>query len=272
MTKKSALITGGAQGMGQEFAKLLLDLNFLVWIVDQDQQALKKIHSQFTSQINSGQLLTTCLDLCDSTALDHFAQTLKSQWLSLDLLVNNAGIVFGGPFQNVSIAEHSRTIDVNLKALIATTHHFLPLLQKSQDSTLLQMASVTGLMGLAYGSSYSASKWGVIGFSEALREELRSNRQRAPHICIVCPSYIDTGMFDGSKHPKFMPKLSSAHLASKILNGALKGKNYIYAPYPLRWLPLLKALLPLWAQAKVMDFLGVASGMRSWTGRPKIGA
>lgn len=272
MTKKTALITGGAKGMGQEFAKLLLDQDFLVWIVDQDQQALTAVTSQFTSKINAGQLSTSCLDLCDSTALDQFSQTLKSQWLSLDLLINNAGVVFGGPFQNVSIADHSKTIDVNLKALIATTHHFLPLLQKSDQSILLQMASVTGLMGLPYGSSYSASKWGVIGFSEALREELRSNKQTSPHICIVCPSYIDTGMFDGSKHPKFMPKLSSADLASKILSGALKGKSYIYAPYPLRWLPLVRALLPLWVQAKLMDFLGVASGMRSWTGRPKIGA
>lgn len=272
MSKKRALVTGGAKGMGREFTKLLLQQDYQVWILDNDSTSLSTIKTELQASLQSGQLRVSELNLLDLEALAQFRDQLQAEWSSLSFLINNAAVVFGGRFEKVTLSDHLKTIDVNLKALIASTHLFLPLLQKESHSVLLQMASVTGLMGLAYGTSYSSSKWGVIGFSESLRQELRATGSRSPHICVACPSYIDTGMFDGSKHPMFMPKLTPSELASTILKAAHSRKAFVYAPFLVRWVPLLRSTLPLCAQNWIMDLLGVARGMSQWTGRKNSGA
>jgi all-trans-retinol dehydrogenase (NAD+) len=270
--RRRALITGGAKGMGKEFTKLLLNQDYQVWILDNDQSSLAQFKTEFQTEIQAGDLRITGLDLLDFSAVTAFQYELESQWGHLSLLINNAGVVFGGEFSRVELSNHWKTIDINLKSLITITHLFLPLLQRDPKSLLIQMASVTGLMGLAYGTTYSASKWGVVGFSEALREELRVTSASSPHICIVCPSYIDTGMFDGSKHPIFMPKLAPSALAKKILSAAQSKKAFVYAPFFVRIVPLLRSFLPLCIQNWIMDRLKVAKGMSHWCGRPNRGA
>lgn len=272
MDKKRALITGGAKGMGKEFTKLLLQQSYHVWILDNDESSLAKLKTEFESDIRTGNLRISELDLLDFPAVTALHHEIKSQWNHLSLLINNAGVVFGGEFSRVELSDHWKTIDVNLRSLITITHLFLPLLQKDPGSMLIQMASVTGLMGLPFGTSYSASKWGAVGFSEALRQELRVTGKPSPHICLVCPSYIDTGMFDGSKHPLFMPKLAPSRLASKILWAAHRKKAFVYAPFLVRFVPLLRSFLPLCIQNWIMDRLEVAKGMRHWTGRTGHGA
>ena len=254
--------------MGREFTIILLQNDWNVWAIDNDQAALHDLKAELSSKSYSSRLNTDCIDVSDINALKAFCENLKAQWQSLDLLINNAGVVFGGSIEKVPLENHLKTIDVNLNGLIATTFLFLPLLQKSQQSILIQMASVTGLMGLAYGTAYSASKWGVVGFSEALRNELKDKQQNHPHICIVCPSYIDTGMFSGTKHPMFMPTLESRKLAHKVLSAAQRRKFYVYEPMLVRFVSLLRSVLPVSAQDRLLRFLGVAPGMKQWRGRP----
>jgi short-subunit dehydrogenase len=272
VNRRRALITGGAKGMGKEFTKLLLNQDYEVWVLDNDQSSLAQVKMEFQAKIREGALRISELDLLDFPAVTSFQRELESQWNSLSLLINNAGVVFGGEFSQVELPNHWKTIDINLKTLITITYLFLPLLQRDPKSLLIQMASVTGLMGLAYGTTYSASKWGVVGFSEALREELRVTSAPSPHICIVCPSYIDTGMFDGSKHPMFMPKLSPSALAKNILSAAQSKKAFVYAPFFVRLVPLLRSFLPLCVQNWIMDRLKVAKGMSHWCGRQNRGA
>lgn len=189
-------------------------------------------------------------------------EKVVKQWGHLDILINNAGILRGGPFLEVPASEHLKTIDVNLCGLIRMTHLFLPDLIDREESRLVQIGSVTGLMGLAFGTSYAGSKWGVLGFSESLRQELRALKKKSPHICVVCPSYIATGMFDGAKAPKLMPFLHPAPLAAKILKAVEKRRSFVKEPFMVKTVPFLRTLLPLWAQDWLLDWFGVAEGMR----------
>ena len=92
----------------------------------------------------------------------------------IDVLVNNAGVVFGGPFLDVDLDRHLATIAVNLSGVITLTHAFLPDLIARPVGHIVNIASAAAVIALPMATSYAASKWAVLGFSDSLREELAS--------------------------------------------------------------------------------------------------
>ena len=130
-------------------------------------------------------------------------------------LINNAGVVFGGEFEQVELDQHLNTFRVNSEGLMATTHAFLDDLIQAKEAYLVNIASASAFIGLPYGSTYAASKWAVVGFSESLRLELAVRKIRHVHVTSVCPSYISTGMFDGVKTPLFSPMLTPKKVVEK---------------------------------------------------------
>ena len=86
----------------------------------------------------------------------------------IDVLVNNAGLVFGGAFLDVPLERHLTTYRVNTLGLVAMTHAFLPDLMAGRDGHVVNVASASGFIGLPFGATYASSKWAVLGFSELL--------------------------------------------------------------------------------------------------------
>lgn len=259
---KTVLITGAAHGLGRELCLQFLSRGAFVVATDRDAGLLKKL----TEDSGSSRLFTQKLDVLVDADVQALKEELTRRNLRVDILVNNAGIVHGGPFLQVALDQHLRTIEVNLLGLIRLTHAFLSDLRNSRQACLLNIGSVTGMMGLAYGSTYSSSKWGVLGFSESLRQELRSEGDRHIHVLTVCPSYISTGMFEGSGAPKFMPFLNSTQLAEKILRALESKCHFVREPFLVKTLPFLRTLLPLRVQDWLLDWFGVAKGMAQWKG------
>ena len=97
----------------------------------------------------------------------------------LDGLVNNAGVVFGGSFLEVPLDRHLLTVGVNLSGVLGVTHAFLPGLLQRPAAHIVNIASAAAVIALPQATSYAASKWAVLGFSESLREELRRARLSA---------------------------------------------------------------------------------------------
>jgi len=262
---KKVLITGAAQGLGRELCIQFKNRGAEVIANDLNAEALLRLKSECGHGI-----YPVVGDITDSASLRTIKEKVDHIFSGqLDVLVNNAGIVSGGPFLDIDADAHLRTIDVNLKSLIRMTHLFLPYLLQSKESCLLQIGSVTGMMGLAFGTSYASSKWGVLGFSESLRQELRHLGHKNLHICVVCPSYIATGMFEGSRAPKFMPFLKTSELAEKIIRAVEARKHSVKEPFLVKTVPLIRGLFPLKWQDAVLDFLGVSEGMSHWKGRSK---
>ena len=109
------------------------------------------------------------------------------------------GIVHGGTFLDVPLDRHRSTFQVNILGVVAVTHAFLPDLAARPDAHIVNIASAAGFTGLPFASTYAASKWAVIGFSESIRLELLE--QGRPHVRVttVCPGYVGTGMFEGAR-------------------------------------------------------------------------
>lgn len=187
--------------------------------------------------------------------------------LSIDVLINNAGVVFGGDFEKQPLEKHLLTYRINVDGLVAMTHVFFEDLRKSKDANIVNIASASGYIGLPYGTSYASSKWAVIGFSESLRLELIERNITNVHVTTVCPSYINTGMFSGVKAPLFLPWLRPETIVEKIIHGIEKDCAFVREPFMVKWVDLFKGILPLRIFTAINKFLGVSTSMTNWKGR-----
>jgi len=207
------------------------------------------------------------VDITGAAKVKETTEAVHREVGPVDILVNNAGIVAGGLFLDVPIEKHIKTIEVNTKALMLCTYLFLPDMIKKRQGHIINMASAAGLLAVPNLTSYSASKFAVVGFTEALRMELRQMKLKEIRTTTVCPSLVTTGMFDGMKAPLLNPILTPQQMARKIFDGMKKNKIYVKEPFMVKTIPLTKALSHPDAFAAIIETLKVTSAMDTWKGR-----
>jgi short-subunit dehydrogenase len=132
---------------------------------------------------------------------------------------------------------------------------------------VVNIASAAGLIGLPWGTSYSSSKWAVLGFSESLRLELEMTKHHAVKVTAVCPSYVSTGLFDGARPPMTTSMLTPEELAQQVVHGIKHDEVYVLTPWLVKVTPMLKGLLPTRLFDVIAWTLGATSGMAEWRGR-----
>jgi all-trans-retinol dehydrogenase (NAD+) len=258
-SEKQVLITGGARGLGLALFNQLAKRGAQLHLVDLHQESLLK------AQELRPEVKTYCGDLTNQDFRKETAKQIKSSG-GLSILINNAGTVFGGPFNEVSLENHLTSISVNLSAVVAWTHEFLPQLLDQKDSRIMNIASASALLGFPLAATYAASKWGVLGFSESLALELRGHPSKIK-VSAACPSYIRTELFQGAKAPLFTKSLDPEVLASKIISQCERGRFLGVEPWPVRAVPFLKSVLPhTWWEA-LASYLGIHQGMQTWRSR-----
>ncbi len=255
---KHVVITGASRGLGAELSRQWPEHDIL-HIVDRDAPSLKILYEELKSK--GRQVFAHEADLLSEAELQALVQSLPE---TIDVLVHNAGVVFGGTFESRTLDEHIRTLDLNLKVPMVLTHKLWKRLMASHEPELLFISSASSLIGFPFASSYCASKWGVRGLAESLR--LESLELGRPVLTTVyCPSYIQTDLFSGAKAPLLFPFLDPKRLAKKILSN--RDGRVHFEPLLVKALPLALALLPQGLRDKTMAMLGVRRGMMSWRGR-----
>lgn len=259
---KTALITGGARGMGLLWAGHFLADGASVILWDLDGAALKAAAKQLATRY-PGKVRTAKVDISDRTAV--YREAKKSG--RVDVLVNNAGIVAGGKFLETADEKLSATIDVNLTAVMWTMKAFLPGMVQRECGHIVNISSAAGFLGTPFMSPYNASKWGLIGLTESLKLEMDQLGVKGVRFTLVCPSYVDTGMFHGVRAPLLVPLLKPAPLVSKAYRAFRRNRYYVMAPFMVNWIPLLRGIMPIAIFWRVAKVLGVSSSMSGWKGR-----
>jgi all-trans-retinol dehydrogenase (NAD+) len=262
---KVALITGGAMGMGALLAKGFAEKSARVVIIDLNKTELKKTASEIKK--SGGEVYQYPCDVTDYEQVIGLAKKVHKNVGKVDLLVNNAGVVFAGNFMDTPIEKHRKMVDVNIMGLMIISHVFLKDLIEKKAGHIVNMASATGLMGVANLTCYSATKFAVVGFSESLYYELRRQKLKKIKITTVCPSFVDTGMFKGGKPALFSPWVDPHKMVAKIIEGIEKEKELIMEPFSVKTIPILKLLLSRTNFARTSEILGVSSSMDTWKGR-----
>jgi all-trans-retinol dehydrogenase (NAD+) len=265
LSGSTVLVTGGGSGIGRLMALGAAGRGATVVIWDLDEAAGNRIRDRIRSL--GGHAEAFRVDVSDPVAVGEAAAATLAAVSGIDVLVNNAGIVTGTPLLEADEAAIRRTFDVNVLSLYWVTRAFLPAMLRRNRGTVVTIASAAGLIGVARQTDYSASKHAAVGFDESLRAELRGMGS-AVRTLVVCPYYIDTGMFAGvrTQFPMLLPILDPKQVSARILNAIETGRSRLELPPLVRLLPLFR-LLPVRAFDAAADALGINRSMAGFTGR-----
>ena len=261
---KRVLITGGAQGIGLEMALKFADRGAEVVVADVNEGKLGEAKAKI--ETSGAAAWAFPVDVTNPATIASLKAQIAAEAGPIDVLVNNAGVVFGGPLTETPLDQHYMTYQVNVMGLVAMTHAFLPDLIGRPEAHLVHIASASGFIGLPYGSTYASSKWAVIGFGESIRAELKVMGHDHVRHTIVCPSYIGTGMFDGVAAPKATNVLDPDYLAEKIVHAVERDRIYVLEPFMVKLTPLLRDLLPTALYDKLSHLFGADTSMMHWKG------
>jgi len=262
---KRVLVTGGARGIGLAIARRFAAEGAEVVVTDLDRDALPAAAE--TIALSGPEARTYELDVTDGPAILALKDRLHADAGPVDVLVNNAGVVFGGAFLDVPLERHFATYRINVLGLTAVTHAFLPDLIARPEAHLVNVASASGFISLPYGTTYASSKWAVVGLSDSIRVELDLQGHRHVHVTTVCPSYVSTGLFDGVKPPLLTSMLTPEKVADLTLSAVKKNKPFVLAPWLVKLAPPLKGATPTAIADRVSWLLGVTRSMLHWRGR-----
>jgi short-subunit dehydrogenase len=225
MSKKSILITGAASGIGRETALFFAKNEWFVGIFDVNETGLKSLESD----IGVSNCFAGFMDVTDSESvqngIDAFASKTGGR---LDVLLNNAGILKFGLFENVPIKNHLQIVDVNIKGCLNCIYYCLPYLKKTADARIINLSSISSLYGVPELAVYSATKHALSSMTEALDIELEPYGIK---VCDIKPPYVRTPMLEGGKNVKSMKVMNflggqlSAKKIAKIIWKAAHGNK-----------------------------------------------
>ncbi len=268
---KTAIVTGGAMGIGLATSKLLVKEGCIITIWDINKVEMQKAKKDLESL--GGKVFTYQCDVTDKKRVYSLALKAKKEMGHIDILVNNAGYVKGGEFLDHDDEVWEKTIQVNLTSMIYTIKAVLPGMYERNSGHIVNISSAAGLLGVAGLSMYAATKWAVLGLTESLRFESWNKGKKGVKWTSIHPSYLAHGMFEGAKLGflgNLIVPLVKSHdvIAKAIVYGALiKGKYSVRRPRSLRLSILLRGILPDLIFQKLMILLGVHKSMETWQGR-----
>ncbi|MCI4066540.1 SDR family oxidoreductase [Micromonospora sp. R77] len=168
----TAVVTGAASGIGEALAHGLARRGADLVLLDRDAERLDAVAAALRAAHPDRSVETHLVDLADADATDRVAAELAHRHPRIRLLVNNAGVALGGRFDQVTLDEFLWVIEINFRAVVRLTHALLPALKAEPGAHLVNVSSLFGLIAPAGQAAYSASKFAVRGFTEALRHEL----------------------------------------------------------------------------------------------------
>lgn len=268
---RTVLITGGASGLGRLMALGAARRGARVVLWDLDGERLAPVIDEVRAA-GRGEVRGFACDVSDRAVVRKVAEQTLAEVGGVDVLINNAGVVSGRPLLELSEEKIEQTFAVNALALYWTTKAFLPGMVERGRGHVVTIASAAGLVGVSKQTDYSASKHAAVGFDESLRVELA---RRHPGIVttVVCPYYIDTGMFDGvrTRFPWLLPILDQDDVVEKVLRAIERDRRQVIMPPAVRLLAPLRVLPPRAFDA-VMDLLGVNVSMADFVGRQQTSA
>lgn len=258
------LVTGGASGIGRLMALGAAErgaARVIIW--DLNLEAAQKV----ADEITQCPAYAIEADVSNNARVREAADATFELVDRVDILINNAGIVNGKSFLDLTEADINRTYQVNALSLYRVTRQFLPKMIEQGKGSITTVASAAGLIGVSRQTDYSASKFAATGFTEALRAELKKDGHNI-HTLLVQPFYINTGMFDGvtTKVPFLLPLLEQTEVATKILNAIEKGHQSLVMPRLANVTKALK-MLPVPIFDKVAEILGINESMETFVGR-----
>ncbi|NWV64058.1 RDHE2 dehydrogenase, partial [Malurus elegans] len=264
------LITGAGSGIGRLLSLKFASLGATVVLWDINQEGLNTT-VKLARGNGAGRVHSYVCDCSKRQDVYRVADQVKREVGDVSILINNAGIVIGKRFLESPDSLIEKVIEVNTMAHFWTYKAFLPAMIASNHGHLVSIASSAGLCGVNSLSDYCASKFAAFGFAESIDMEMKSMRRSGVKTTIVCPFFINTGMFDGAKTrwPRVLPMLDPEYVADRIITAIRKNQEVLIIPRILYFLFYLKSFLPVKAAVLLLEYFGAHDAMNNFKGRSR---
>jgi NADP-dependent 3-hydroxy acid dehydrogenase YdfG len=191
-----AAITGASSGIGEATALALAREGAAVALGARRRERLDDVAGRIESE--GGRALALEVDVADEEQARSFVETAHAELGRLSILLNNAGLMLLGPLEGADTSEWQRMVEVNLLGLLWCTHAALPLMREGGGGDIVNVSSVAGRRSDAGAAVYNMTKWGVTGFSEALRQEALHSGVR---VTCVEPGFVATELQGHNTNP-----------------------------------------------------------------------
>ena len=195
LSGKIALVTGAGRGIGKAIALKLASLGATV-VVNYSGSKEKAEETVAEIVAAGGSAEAMQCDVSDFKACEELAKAVVAKYGRLDILVNNAGVTRDGLLMGMSEEDYDKVLDTNLKGAFNMTRHFSRVFLKQRSGRIINISSVSGVMGNAGQANYSASKAGLIGLTKSVARELAG---RGVCVNAVAPGFIETDMTNALK-------------------------------------------------------------------------
>jgi 3-dehydrosphinganine reductase len=249
---QSAIITGGSSGIGKCIAKLLARRGANVFLIARREEVLKEAFKEVKQEAAASSQRFGCsaADVSNRTAIEQAIARAEAECGPPAVLVNCAGFVNPGYVEQLPIEGMETELKINYLGTVYTVKSVLDGMIKRRCGWILNVSSLGGIKGVFGYTGYSGSKFAVVGFSEALRSELRPY---GIHVSVLCPPDVDTPMFENENKHKPLETLrvsegaklmQPADVAHAAVEGMEKGRFLIIPNFSGRMFALVNRIAP----------------------------
>ncbi|MEC7987372.1 MAG: SDR family NAD(P)-dependent oxidoreductase [Myxococcota bacterium] len=243
------LITGAAHGIGWATAQAFSQRGATVIMCDVDVQKGYERANELGEHTHF-----IPLDVRNRDAFIQVVNEIETRWGSLDVLINNAGIMPIGPMQDLSESTERQLFEINVFGAINGIHAVLPNMLHRNAGQIVNIASLMSHIPTPYAALYTGTKFAIRGVTEALRHELRATNV---HLCVVYPSLVQTELVAGIRPLSFPPAVNPTQVARAIVQGVERKRLQVYIPKIGRFLGSLPTFLPQFALEKIAKLTGL---------------
>lgn len=251
---KNVLITGGSRGLGLVLARRLVDYGANVAICGRDPHELERARQEFLSR--GQEVVTAICDVADRLAVETAIKLIRKKLGSIDVLINNAGLIQVGPQDETTLDDYEQAMRVHFWGPLYVTRSVLPAMCATGFGRIINIASLGGLMSVPHLLPYSASKSALVGLSEGLRTELL---KYGVYVTTVCPGLMQTGstrhaQFKGQHEAEYawfgvaasspLLAMDVERAAKQILEAARYGKAFVVIPWTAKIAKFIHGLVP----------------------------
>ncbi|MFK7809242.1 MAG: SDR family oxidoreductase [Saprospiraceae bacterium] len=209
------IITGATKGIGRAIAAAFAERGADLAINSRTAADLESMKADFAKAYPTIKVLTKATDMGDKASVLEFADYVKSQWGTIDVLVNNAGVFIPGELAKEENGMLEQMIETNLYSAYYLTRALLPLMHAHKKGHIFNICSIASLIAYPNGGSYSISKFALLGFSKVLREELK---EKSIKVTAILPGATWSNSWAGVDLPE--SRLMQAEDIAKAVLGA----------------------------------------------------
>ena len=210
---KTVLITGGSKGIGYGFAEMLMRENMRVAVTSRSQKSADDAAERL-KQIGAGEAIGIAADVRNFESQQKAVETLVRKWGTLDVLIANAGIGHFGSIETLTPEQWQETIDTNLTGVFYSVKASLESLKKSKGY-IITIASLAGTNFFAGGSAYNASKFGLVGFTQAMMLDVR---QAGIRVTTIMPGSVATHFNNHQPSPEDAWKIQPEDMGQMVVD------------------------------------------------------